>query len=75
MYRIETFIQCGDNTGAIRRGLLMSATAAEYACLTVAVAYATTQGCRMITEDFQDAISNWNQFAKEVVSLFRFWNN
>lgn len=72
MYRHETFVQCDDNAGAIRRGLIMSATAAEYDSLTVAVAYATAQGCRMLTEDFRESIPNWNQLEKRWLISFDF---
>lgn len=72
MYRHETFVQCEENAGAIRRGLVMSATAAEYASLTVAVAYATTQGCQMVTEDFQELIPNWDQLRKRWLVSFDF---
>ncbi len=72
MYRQETFVQCDDNAGAIRRGILMSATAAEYRSLTVAVAYATTKGCQMLTEDFQRVIPNWNQLQKRWLISFDF---
>ena len=65
MYQHELFLQTSENMGEICRGLVQTATSAQFDCMTVAVAYATKAGCTLINKSFQSEVPRWREMEKK----------
>jgi HKD family nuclease len=65
MHNNALFVQTSERPGEIHRGLLATAQSGNFNRLRVAVAYATTAGCRLVAESFNSRLSRWRRMRKD----------
>jgi HKD family nuclease len=65
MYQHDFFVQTREHTGEILRGLVLTATSAQFNQVTIAIAYATKVGCKFLNESFNSNVQGWRRLKKK----------